>query len=54
MGLSIRWIDYNSYIKNRPDGGLFMLQMKLETGKSYTGEGSASFKKLEKPVWRPK
>ena len=22
-------------------------------GKSYTGEGSASTKKLEKPVWRP-
>ena len=22
--------------------------------KSYTGEGSASIKKLEKPVWRPK
>ena len=25
-----------------------------EAGKSYTGEGSASFKKLGKPVWRPK
>ena len=23
-------------------------------GKSYTGEGSASFENLEKPVWRPK
>ena len=22
--------------------------------KSYTGEGSASFEKLEKPIWRPK
>ena len=22
-------------------------------GKSYSGEGSASFGKLEKPVWRP-
>ena len=26
----------------------------LLPGKSYTGEGSASFEKLEKPVWRPK
>ena len=24
------------------------------TGKSYAGEGSASFEKLEKPVWRQK
>ena len=28
--------------------------MWIESGKSYTGEGSASFIKLEKPVWRPK
>ena len=26
----------------------------IRSGKSYTGEGSASTKKLEKPVWRPK
>ena len=28
--------------------------MTDRTGKTYTGEGSASLKKLEKPVWRPK
>ena len=27
--------------------------MTASTVKSYTGEGCASFKKLEKPVWRP-
>ena len=27
---------------------------KQQAEKSYTGEGSASTKKLEKPVWRPK
>ena len=28
-------------------------EMMASTVKSYTGEGCASFKKLEKPVWRP-
>ena len=28
-------------------------EMTASTVKSYTGEGCASFKKLEKPVWRP-
>ena len=26
----------------------------IKPGKSYTGEGSGHFEKLEKPVWRPK
>ena len=26
----------------------------IDPGKSYTGEGSSSFEKVEKPVWRPK
>ena len=28
--------------------------VRQKTGKSYTGEELASFKKLEKPVWRLK
>ena len=31
-----------------------MLSYDALAGKSYTGEGSASTKKLEQPVWRPK
>ena len=32
----------------------FKIRWMIQAGKSYTGEGSPSIKKLEKPVWRPK
>ena len=33
---------------------IFYFLCTIVPGKSFIGEGSPSFKKLEKPVWRPK
>ena len=48
----MQWLFIAFYKQTSSRGGLELEVDKSK--KSYIGEGSASFKKLEKPVWRPK
>ena len=46
------WQTLNSQVNFRIMACTDKLNGNVSPGKCYTGEGSASFKNLEKPVWR--